>query len=191
MRRETIVSILVTIIAVGCRRRREPIVDDPGLVPRAQHPITVNGEWGEPEWNSRALTGDLASVDGQPARPFSQVRLLADDQRLLIGLYAADEDIRTTDRFDVTVGALTLHYDPAGHVTPAVDGVHATVDRDGTIDQPDDFDEEWVIEADVPLSRVGLIPGAPPVALTARRCDVTKDGVERCGSWTARIHVGR
>lgn len=184
-------GLVVAVLGVGCHRRVEPVaVVEPGLVPRAREPITIDGAWREPAWNVQALTGDLLGDDHAVARPVSQLRLLADDRRLLVGLYAADEDIRTTDHFDLTIGAVTLRYDPLGHVTPAIEGAHATVDTDGTLDHPEDYDEEWVIEADVPLARVGLTPGGAPVAVTARRCDVTKDGVQRCGTWTGAVHLG-
>ena len=188
---------LGVILAIGCQRHAEPHVDqratsappDPGLVPHARAAIAVDGAWNEPEWNSLALTGDFIDSDGQPARPVSQVRLLADDRRLLVGLYAADEDIRTTEQFDVSLGALALHFDPRARVTPVTPGVHATVDTDGTLDTPEDHDEEWVIEAEVPLALVGLTPGGAPIAMSAHRCDVTKDGVQRCGAWVGAIHL--
>ena len=66
--------------------------------------------------------------------------------------------------------------------------VRVAVDRDGTVDDSKNFDEEWVIELAVPLHDAG-IAGSSPVPFTASRCDVTKDGVERCGAWTAWVRL--
>src|SRR5204863_9815163 len=91
------------------------------------------------------------------ARPYDKERFLGDDHDLLVGLYAADEDVRSTDAIDVTIGALALRVDPRGRVTPAVPGVRAAVDldEDTSLDQPDDFDEEWVVELAIPLAALG------------------------------------
>ena len=63
----------------------------------------------------------------------------------------------------------------------------AAVDRDGSIDDPHDDDEEWVIESALPLGAIG----PSPVTLHASRCDVTKDGVKRCGSWQAAVDLDK
>lgn len=152
-------------------------------VPFADTAIKLDGELDEPAWNHRALRGVFAGDDGHDARPYSELRLLRDDTRLLIGLYAADEDIRSTDAFDVTLGAIALHVTAAGVATPVAREVG--VDRDGTLDKPDDYDEEWVIETAVPIAELG----PPPLVVSATRCDVTKSGERRCGSWHGTVKL--
>lgn len=154
---------------------------DPGSVPLAGTPIAIDGEWSEPAWNQRALRGVLAGDDGRTARPYGELRLLHDADTLYVGLYAADEDIRSTDRWELVLGPRTLHVDAAGRADAP--DVRAAVDRDGTLDRGDDYDEEWVIELAVPLA--GL--GEPPLTVFARRCDTPKSGGERCGSWHATL----
>jgi hypothetical protein len=150
-------------------------------IPRTDTPITLDGELREPAWNNRALRGVLVADDGEQARPYSEVRLLYDPGTLFVGLYAADEDIRTTDTWKLTIGTRTLTIDASGHASAG--DVSTGVDRDGTLDQPGDYDEEWVIEAAIPLATLG----APPLAIEIGRCDTPKDGRVRCGRWHARL----
>jgi hypothetical protein len=56
-------------------------------------------------------------------------------------------------------------------------------DVDGTIDDVRDDDEEWIVEAAVPLEQLGLGSQGGRVGVTVSRCDVPKDGIERCGSY--------
>ncbi len=150
-------------------------------IPRVDTPVALDGELHEPAWNTRALRGVLLADDGGQARPYSEVRLLHDGTSLLVGLYAADEDIRTTDTWKLTLGARALTIDAAGRASAP--DVKTGIDRDGTLDQPGDYDEEWVIEAAIPLASLG----APPLALDVERCDTPKDGRVRCGRWHARL----
>lgn len=57
-------------------------------------------------------------------------------------------------------------------------GARAALDMDeGTVDQPAEADEEWVIELDVPLASLGLEPkGGQHVDFAARRCDLDVRG---------------
>jgi len=135
--------------------------------------IHLDGEWDEPEW-PHALRAQMRTPDGALARPSSEMRLLRDDDNLYVGLYAADEDIRSTDAFDVTVGTLAIRVDAAGHITPPA--IHGAVDRDGTLDDAHDNDEEWVVELAIPLGSI-----SPLASVHARRCDTPKDGILRCG----------
>jgi hypothetical protein len=150
-------------------------------IPLASLPITIDGELREPAWNQRALRGVLADASGAQARPYSEIRLLHDAATLYVGLYAADEDIRSTESWELSLGPRMLHVDATGHADAP--DVHAAVDRDGTLDQPDDYDEEWVLEVAVPLD--GL--GASPLAIGAKRCDTPKDGRVRCGEWHRQV----
>ena len=175
--------VLLGLVLVACHRKSAPphtVI----AVPVTHDTFTFDGELSEPDWNG--LGDPKTFVDhGAPARPFSQVRMLRDATNLYVGLYAADQDIKTTDAFEVSIGSLSLSVNPLGVVTPAIPGVRAGHDLDGTLDQPADEDEEWVIELAVPLAR---IDGATP-AFHVRRCDTPKDGSVRCGTWDAQIQL--
>jgi hypothetical protein len=170
-------SSLVLVCLLGCGKHH----DEKAAITLAQVPrvdaIKVDGELNEPAWNAAAHVYTFTD-HGAEARPFSQVRLLHDAQHLYLGLYAADQDIRAGERFQLVVGDQTIAIDPLGHITPAIPGASAAVDLDGTIDDPSDEDEEWVIELALPLP-------AQPFAIRASRCDTPKDGIERCGSWAS------
>ena len=142
--------------------------------------ITIDGEWDEPQWNRDAKRGQFTDGDAL-ARPYSEVRLLTDATFVYVGLYAADEDIRSDDRFSVNVGPLDLWFDATGKASDP--RVRAAVDRDGTLDRSDDDDEEWVIEASIP--RAALPP--PPWHVRAARCDVTHAGHRHCGAWQGTL----
>jgi hypothetical protein len=145
--------------------------------PLASTGITIDGELSEPAWNQAALRGIFVD-GGERARPYSEIRLLRAPDRIYVGLYAADEDIRSTDAFELDIGGRALRFDATGHANDS--HVRAAVDRDGTLDRSDDDDEEWVIEAEVPA-------GPGPVAIRAARCDVTHAGARRCGAWAGTL----
>jgi hypothetical protein len=139
--------------------------------------VDLDGEWDEPAWNRDAKRAVFADDTGTQARPYSEIRLLADPSFVYVGLYAADEDIRSTDQFALAIGSLAVTIDPTG--TTSDTRVRAAADRDGTLDRSDDDDEEWVIEAAIP--RVSL--PQPPWRIDVSRCDVTHAGARRCGAW--------
>jgi hypothetical protein len=59
------------------------------------------------------------------------------------------------------------------------------VDRDGTLDDPSDEDEEWVVEAAIPLAALG-VTGAPGtrIQIEVSRCDTPRHTtVRRCGAF--------
>jgi len=157
---------------------------DPDVVAKTTMPITIDGDWDEHDWPARAFRAQFVGDDGNLARPSSEVRMLHDGQQLFVALYAADENIETRDAFDLTVGDLSLHVDARGNVS--VSGVRAKSGFDeGTIDDAHDDDEEWVVELAIPLARVG--PSPLPVKVS--RCDVPKDGIQRCGHWSGRVRL--
>ena len=184
-------TIAICCLATACHKRHAPTVErtDAVTVPMSHDTFKLDGELNEPDWNRLAHPKPFVA-DGHEARPYSQVRMLHDATNLYIGLYAADQDIRSaSDKFEVTIGAVQLAVNPAGEVTPALPGVHAGHDLDGTLDQSEDQDEEWVIELAVPLATIGLHADGP-MAFIAKRCDTPKDGVTRCGSWGSPIVLG-
>jgi hypothetical protein len=176
------------IAAAACQREPSKLdrgsAEAPGdRIPVTGNPIALDGAWHEPAWNLRALRGVLVDEQGASARPYSEIRLLHDASTLYVGLYAADEDIRSDDRWQLVLGELAFEVDPTARAThPAV---RAAVDLDGTLDKHDDYDEEWVLEIAVPLAAVG----AAPLSVSAHRCDTPKRGVERCGQWRTRAEL--
>jgi hypothetical protein len=188
LRRRFVVLAGVLALAACKRHPAEPPPAPlaPGEVPVALAPITVDGALHEGDWNTLARFAAF-TADGGEARPYSHIRLLRDAQTLYVGLYAADQDIRSTDAFQLAIGTLTLSIDPRGLITPPIAGARAAVDVDETLDDPRDEDEEWVIEAAIPF--IAVPPGA--ATIHARRCDTPKDGRERCGSWDGPLALPR
>ena len=64
-------------------------------------------------------------------------------------------------------------------------GAEVAADHDGTINQVDDFDEEWAVEAAIPLAPLSLADAGAGTRFRFRvsRCEVAYDGVHACGSW--------
>jgi hypothetical protein len=173
---------VLLVLAAGCKK--DPAVN---AVPHTTGPIQIDGEWDEADWPKVALRRQLRGDDGQLARPSSELRFLRDDHDLLVALYAADDNIETRDAFDLTIGTLVLHVPANGQVSPVVSGLRAKSGFDeGTIDNPKDDDEEWVVELAIPLETVGR--GTKDVHVG--RCDVQrKDGEKRCASWSGTITI--
>jgi hypothetical protein len=61
-------------------------------------------------------------------------------------------------------------------------GVRVAVDRDGTLDDPSDEDEEWIVEAAIPLHSLEIGPEAT-IDVEISRCDTPRGTHERrCAS---------
>jgi hypothetical protein len=182
------------VAATGCKQHRTaskeaaPVAVRPSdRIAHTTGAITINGDWDEPDWQKTALRGRFLSDDGQLARPSSEIRLLRDDKDLIVALYAADENIESKDGFDFSIGKVALHVTSTAQITPPVPGVRAAVGYDeGTLDHPQDDDEEWVVELAIPLAATSLAVGVH-VPVHASRCDTPKDGIERCGSWSGSL----
>ena len=181
--RRAIVLVAALAAPVGAR----PKTPAPLVVPQVAGDIHLDGELDEVAWQSPARTGPFIDAHGDTAAPYSEARLLRDDRFLYLALYAADEDIRTTDEFVVELasprGRATLHFTAAGKLVPAIAGARTGVDLDGDVDDPSNDDEEWVVEAAVPLAAIPFARDNT-VTMTVSRCDVPKDGITRCGGWT-------
>lgn len=160
----------------------DPLV--PGGVPVARGAITVDGELREADWNDRARFATFLAGDAE-ARPHSQVRLLRDATTLYVGLYAADQDIRSTDAFELALGSLHVRVDARGKVAPPDLVAAVDVEDDETIDDPRDDDEEWTVELAIPIARVP----ADATSVRATRCDTPKGGAPRCGGWIGPLIV--
>jgi hypothetical protein len=158
---------------------QKPAPDQIGIAGTA---IALDGELDEPGWNARAQRGVFLGSDGKLARPYSEIRLLADADNLYLGLYAADEDIESTDAFELQLGTLAV----TAHADGKVSAGTAGIDRDGTLDKPSDDDEEWVVELAIPRAQL-----SDPLSITAVRCDTPKDRKPRCGQWSATLAFPR
>jgi hypothetical protein len=183
------ISAMLLLAAQGACRREPTAALAPGsgAVPSTTSDIKIDGEWDEPDWSKNSLRFQFVGSDGQLARPSSEIRLIHDKATLYVGLYAADENIQSgKDAFELDVGGFAVRIDATGKVDPPTADIKVGVDRDGTLDDPHNNDEEWVIEAAIPLRELSFGAGTP-VQAKARRCDVTKDGVERCGSWSGAL----
>ena len=190
-------ELIALVLLAACKREQKQPAPQPqpqpeqqvasDLIPRTTGPIELDGEWKEPDWSQHALRHQFLGDDGQLARPSSEVRLLHDKDDLIVGLYAADENIQSeSDAFDFSIASVAVRVTAAGKITPEMLNVRARVDHDGTLDNPKDDDEEWVIELAIPLTTIAIPPGSK-VPVRAARCDVTKDGVKRCGAWSGSV----
>ena len=156
------------------------------VVPQVNKQIACDGELDEIAWRTPARTGPLIDARGESAAPYADARFLRDGANLYLALYAADEDVRATDSFMVTfrsaVGRKAVTFTAGGAMVPVVANAHMSIDIDGTLDIPGDDDEEWVVEASLPLTAIpfgrdGLVD------VVVEHCDTTKDKVHRCSSW--------
>jgi len=157
------------------------------MIPHTTVPIRVDGEWSEHDWPNLALRRQFYGDDGRLSRPSSEVRMLRDDANLYVGLYAADDDIESkTDAFRFVVGDFAVRVDPLGRIDPAWPGVAVGVDKDGTVDDDKNRDEEWLLEIAVPLA---LLPhGTTTVA--ASRCDTPRRTTQvLCGAWWGIVQL--
>jgi hypothetical protein len=65
------------------------------------------------------------------------------------------------------------------------------VDRDGTLNQLGDNDEEWVVEMAVPVASLGVrsLREGDRIPFAIRRCEIGKRGVGACGGFgTGKVH---
>jgi hypothetical protein len=70
-------------------------------------------------------------------------------------------------------------------------GARAATDFDGILNSIAERDEEWAVEAAIPLASLGskAAPGARiPVRMS--RCEIAHDGVRACGAWQATLVLG-
>lgn len=172
MARRPSLAITAACLLAACK-------DQPSRLDHLAHDapvtITIDGELHEPAWNLRAVRG-VFRREGSIARPWSEIRVLHDAAHVYIALYAADEDIRASDHFELRVAGRSYMLPAAG--APAF----AALDVDGTLDQPSDDDEEWIVELALP--RAGL---PDPLPIEASRCDTPKDGKTYCAAWTGSV----
>jgi hypothetical protein len=141
--------------------------------------IVCDGELDEPAWQDAVRSGPFLDGADQPSAPYADARFLVRRDALYVALYAGDEDIRSGDSFSLEIGDRRFTYHPADH------GPGLGVDMDGTLDDPSDQDEEWVVEARIGYDR--LPHGRTPIQI--RRCDVSRAGVETCSQARLRLDL--
>ncbi len=195
-------AVVAAALAVGVAALRgHPSVLGTGLgtasrelvVPNVDGAPDLDGELGDAIWRGAvARTGAFVDASGSPARPHSDARVVEARDELIVALYAADEDIRTTgplrDVFRVTIGATTFEVSANGELRGAPPGTRLGHDLDGTPDDGADDDEEWVIELAIPLASLGLPDHAGGRApFVVERCDTTRDGSRSCSATHATL----
>jgi hypothetical protein len=156
-------------------------------IPHTTVPIRLDGEWSEHDWPNVALRRQFYGDDGRLSRPSSEVRLLRDDAYVYVGLYAADDDIESkTDAFHLVIGDFAMRVDPLGRTQPTWPGVVVGTDKDGTVDDNANRDEEWLLEIGVPRE---LLPHGD-VIVAASRCDTPRRTSQvLCGAWWGLLEL--
>lgn len=185
-------------------------------IPHVTNAITLDGDTDDPGWlrpPGPARTHGFLLRNGETARPYSEARAVWGDGYLYVTLYAADEDIESRtdkpdgplwldDAFRVVFSRPGVQYaidvSPKAIITDSMrkgagewdyswsSGAHASQERDGTLNHPDDMDEEWVIELAVPLDSIGMKGEAgEAIGMTLSRCDTPKGAPRICAGWGA------
>ncbi len=176
------------LVGTACGHRAHRVPADAVVVPGTSVEIELDGEWEEADWDHVAMR-EVFTAHGTEARPFSEIRMLHDNDTLYVTLYAADENVLSSEAFDLSIGTVSTHVNPQGKLAPPIAGVKTGADLDGTLDLEIDSDEEWVIELAIPISAVGIsMDNAVPVH--AARCDVPRAGGRSCGAWDGTIVLG-
>jgi hypothetical protein len=183
-------------------------------VPHLPGSVVLDGDTDDPGWTAStepARTGPFLLATGAPARPYSDSRLVWGDGHLYLALYAADEDIRSrVDQMDGPVSLddafrlvftrgdaeYAIDVSPTGVLADAVrngggprdyawnSGAHVSHEHDGTLNDPSDSDEEWVIEMAIPFESLGMAGHAGErIGFAAWRCDTPKNEPRVCASW--------
>ncbi|HEY8041326.1 MAG TPA: carbohydrate-binding family 9-like protein [Polyangiaceae bacterium] len=191
-------------------------------VPHTPGSIILDSDTDDPGWTREpgpARTGPFVLPDGPEARPYSNTRIVWGDGHLYLALYAADEDIESRtdqpdgplwldDSFRLTFTRGDVEYSievsPRGVVTDGVrksggkfdyswsSGVHVSQEMDGTLNKPQDLDEEWVIEMAIPFESLGMNgERGESIGFSVRRCDTPKDSPRVCAGWGEGDTPGR
>jgi hypothetical protein len=178
------------------------------IVPRAVGSVTINAEITDSAWTS----GPIARTGAFGSKPYSDARLVWKDDALYMVLYAADEDLRATDAhhdepmwladsyrvaFKRDGHESVIEISPSGELTDMrrdnggvfdtswESGAKIAIDRDGTLNDSKDNDEEWVVEMALPLSSIGLTGKVGEhIECSITRCDLSRGSSKReCATW--------
>lgn len=163
-------------------------------VPHLTGAITLDGDMDDPGWvrpPGPARTGEFRLANGNPARPHTHARLVWGGEYLYMAVLASDEDIRSSDALHVVFSQDGREYamsvSPRALITGSIRGVHASNEIDGTIDAPNNFDEEWSLELAIPFESIGMKgERGENIGMSLSRCDTPKDGTRVCAGWGVR-----
>ena len=194
MSRGVLLGLLASVPGCTCAHagasEPAPIAELSAL--RTPTPPRIDGKLDEPAWRDATPSGQFVDpLTGRFVPPESEVRALWDADSLYLGLYAADEDLRSDDHMTVILEPergrrLTFEVNPAGKLSStAPAGLRAAAEQDGTIDQPRDDDEEWTVELQVPWRSLGLA-GPTPIGIGFGRRDQPKGSAARESVWGQR-----
>jgi hypothetical protein len=189
-------AVACVLVSSCARAPEEPA--PPVVLEAARAAVVIDGELDEPEWTAHPPTRRFVdATSGGPSTPYTEARVLCDPAGLAIVIYAADEDLRGSDRVGAVLHAPGLEtriveVDPMGEVrwhAPVGDrmdvpeGVSARVDLDGTYEHDDIEDEEWIVELRVPWAALGM-SGPGDVRANFFRRDQPRDAPMRTLAWT-------
>ncbi len=196
--------VLLLLALAACHRRVEPTSCAPIVLEatRVTAPPRLDGELRREEgWLDTPRTRTFVDASVPTAVvAFTEVRALWDDAALYLSFYSADEDLRGDDWVQASFAdGLELRVSPANVLTcqrggAVVDcaglGIRSAVDTDGTIDQPADEDEEWVVEVAVPWPAIG---GDRPEELMVglERSEIAKERPLHRLVWNPGCDAGR
>jgi hypothetical protein len=183
-------------------------------VPHAPGGITLDGDTDDPGWlrpPGPARTGDFVLESGEAARPYSNTRIVWGGDYLYLSLYAADEDIETRtdepdgpvwldDAFRIVFSQADVEYaidvSPKAVIADSIrrnggawdfswsSGAHASKEIDGTINNPNNMDEEWAIEMAIPFESLGMKgERGETIGMSLSRCDIPKGAPRVCAGW--------
>lgn len=160
-------------------------------VPHLSGAIVLDGDMDDPGWvrpPGPAQTGEFLLDSDKPARPHSHARLVWGGEYLYMAVLASDEDIESDDaiHFVFSQGNVehTMAVTPRGVITGSIHGVHVSTEIDGTVDHPNNFDEEWSLELAIPFESLGMRgERGETIGLSLSRCDTPKDGHRVCAGW--------
>ncbi|HLK39397.1 MAG TPA: hypothetical protein VKU41_21710 [Polyangiaceae bacterium] len=196
------------LLLVGCAHHPSPAErGGPALaVPSAAARVDVDGDANDPAWTGSpgpARTGPFAAASGAPAVPHTEARFVWAREGLYVLLYAADDDVharhdgvdsfrlsftRGGDEFSIDVSAAGERTERRRRSDGALDGAWQSGARiasevEGTVDDPGDEDEEWVVEMAVPFATLGMRgERGEAVGLSVSRHEVARG---RPDSWSA------
>lgn len=156
----------------GCSVCPPPVLD----LRRPSEAPAVDGKLHEAAWRDTDARTGAFMLGAEAARPYADARFVRNGDTLYIGLYAADEDVRSGDFFRVTLDDRVTTVSARCAVGGAP--VRAACDVDGTVDDPAE-DEEWTVE--LALSIAGADERVP---VFVERCEAHG---EHCASFTATL----
>jgi hypothetical protein len=183
-------------------------------VPHTPGAIILDGDTDDPGWiraPGPARTRGFLLPNGDQARPYSHTRMVWGDGYLYLALFAADEDIEShtdqpdgpleqEDAFRIVLSQPGVEYaivvSPNAVIADSIrrdggdwdyswsSGVHASKEKDGTINNPNNNDEEWAIEMAIPFESLGMKgERGETIGLSLTRCDTPKRLPRICAGW--------